>query len=386
MIARSRNHLVELLGGRMGRVSTDGTGEARRAGNLVPLKTYLIEGRGPIPPDPDEAPDPLAALVEITEDPVLRGAYATRLHRAEDPDLASVELVHDGEVREFVYADCADPRHWLLHTFAASRLADRFVATLAAARSGVGRAILPGEFLEAAAALGSTLALTLRHERQDLEPDAGGSGGDFVKARIWGTRAGSLLSLVRVPGAFAEGVALSTVQVRHRPEAGDGGAFCVDDLSWNGRIVARGTSLRAHLELTAALQECYALQIATIESLDAGPIGETDGIVLGRSLALHLTRPIRRLERLCRMVFSSAHPFRLWGIPVVRGRECVSVAAVDLNLGQPVWFEFTPTFIRLFLPRETSGGTVVRFYTNLQHHLDPRVRLVDHDEREVFQL
>ena len=370
----------------MWRASADGTGGTRRAGNAMPMKTYLIEGRGPGAPDPDEDLDPLATLVEITAAPMLRRTYATRLHRADDPDLATIELVHDGDLSTFVYADCADPRHWLLHTFAASRLADRFVARLAAARSGVGRAILPGEFLEAAAALGSTLALTLRHERHKPGSKAGGSNSDFVKARVWGTRAGSLLSLARSREAFADGIALSTVQVRHRIEAENGAVFCIDDLNWNGRIVARGTSFGAHMELTDALQRCYARQITRIESLAAGPIGETDGVRLGRYVALHLTSPIRRLERLCRVMFSSARPFRLWGIPVVRGRECVSVAAVDLNLGQPVWFEFTPTFIRLFLPRETSGGAVVRFYTNLQHHLDPRVRLVDHDERAVFQL
>ena len=64
----------------------------------------------------------------------------------------------------------------------------------------------------------------------------------------------------------------------------------------------------------------------------------------------------------------------------------MSVAAVDLNFGQRLAFEFTPEFVRVFLPGETSGGTVVRFYTTIQHHLDPRVRLLDQDEREVFQL
>ncbi|MDE2677074.1 MAG: hypothetical protein OXI76_04110 [Gemmatimonadota bacterium] len=385
MIARSRSHLAAILEGQIRRVSRDGTGDARRSGEAVPVKTYLMEGRGPVPPKAGDHRGPFVTLAEMAADPVLRGMYSTRVHPADDPDLATIEIAQDDE-RAFVYVDWADSRHWLLHTFAMSRLADRFVSNLAAARRGVGRAALPGEFLENAAALGSTVALTLGQERRVFEPGASRGASDFVKARIWGTRAGRLLSLVRVPGALEEGIALSTIQVKHQPDAGDDSVFCLDDLRWDGRIITRGTSLQAHLELTAALQGCYARQVQRLESLHAVRMNGRDGILHGRSLTLHLTRPIRHLERFCRMVFSSANPFLLWGMPVVRGPDSVSVAAVDLNFGQGLAFEFTPEFIRLFLPRDTSGGTVVRFYTNLQHHLDPRVRLLDQDECEIFQL
>ena len=386
MIARSRSHLVSLLEGHIGRVPPDGTEGADRPGKAVPIKTYLLEGRGPVPPKTGEHPAPLVTLAEIATDPVLREMYSTRVHPAEDPDLATIEVAREADERTYVYVDWADPRHWLLHTFAKSRLADRFVSNFAAARRGVGRAALPGEFLEQAAALGSTVALTLGHERRVLEPGAGRGASDFVKAHVWGTQAGRLLSLVRVPGAFAEGIALSTVRVRHQPDGGDESVFCLDDLRWDGRIIMRGTSFQAHLELTSALQGCYARQVARIESLHAIRMNGRDGIMRGRSLTLHLTRPIRHLERFCRMVFASANPFLLWGLPVVRGPDSVSVAAVDLNFGQGLAFEFTPEFVRLFVPGETSGGAVVRFYTNLQHHLDPRVRLLDQDKREVFQL
>ena len=386
MIARSRNHLVSLLESHIGRIPVDGTGEARRSAEAVPVKTYLLEGRGPVPPKAGDHQGPLVTVAEMAADPVLRERYSTRVHPAEDRDLATIEVAHHDGTRAFVYVDFADPRHWLLHTFAMSRLADRFVSSFAGTRRGVGRVALPGEFLETAAALGSTVAMTLDHERRVFEPGADRGASDFVKARIWGTQAGRLLSLVRVPGAFAEGIALSTVRVKHHPDVGDDSVFCLDDLRWDGRIITRGTSFQAHLELTAALQGCYARQVRRIESLHAVRMNGPDGIMRGRSLTLHLTRPIRHLERFCRMVFSSANPFLLWGLPVVRSPGSVSVAAVDLNFGQGLAFEFTPEFVRLFLPGRTSGGTVVRFYTNLQHHLDPRVGLLDQDNREVFQL
>lgn len=385
MIARSRSHLSSILESHIGGAPAEGVDGDRRHPEAVPIKTYLMEGHGPVPPKSGKHQDPLVTLAEMVTDPVLRETYSTRVHRAEDPDLATIEIAHDGGVREFVYVDWSDSRHWLLHTFAVSRLADLFVSRLAAARRGVGRSALPGEFLERAAAMGSTVAVALGQQRHVFEPGAG-RASDFVKARVWGTRASALLSLVRAPGAFAEGVAVSTVQVRHQPNGGDDGLFCLSDMRWDGRIIARGTSFGAHLELTASLQRCYACQVARIESVHAIRMQGRDGILRGRSLTLHLARPIRHLERFCRMVFSSANPFLLWGLPVARGPDSVSVAAVDLNFGQRLGFEFTPEFVRVFLPGETSGGTVVRFYTTIQHHLDPRVRLLDQDEREVFQL
>lgn len=386
MIARSRSHLISILESRIGSLPAERTGEPRPPAEAVPIKTFLMEGRGPVPPKAGNQPGPLVTLAEMATDPVLRAMYSTRVHLGEDPDLATVEIAHGEGERAFVYVDCADPRHWLLHTFAKSGLADRFVWNLAAVRRGVGRAALPGEFLEEAARLGDTVALSLDHERRVVEPGADRGASEFVKARIWGTRADRVLSLVRVPGAFTEGIALTTVRVKHQPDEGDDNLFCVDDLRWDGRIIARGTSFQAHLELTAALQRCYARQVARLESLHAVRMNGADGIMNGRSLTLHLARPIRHLERFCRMAFSSARPFQLWGLPLVRGPDSVSVTGVDLNFGQALAFEFTPEFIRLFLPKETSGGTVVRFYTNLQHHLDPRVRLLDRDEREVLQL
>lgn len=389
MIARSRSHLVSLLENRIRRSHADAPAGSRRPGNAVPVKTYLVEGRGPTPREPAQAGDddsPLGALAEMTGDTALRQAFGTRVHSSEDPDLATIEFTQDGGPGGHVYVDFADPRYWLLHTFAVSRLADRFVSALASVRSGVGRATLPGEFLGTAASLGSTIALTLEHERRVFAPGGGSGASDFLRARIWGTRAARLLSLARRPGNFAEGMALSTVQVKYQLDGGDDGRFCVDDMRWDGRIMTRGTSFLAHRQLTEAIQACYRRQVARIESLHSLRIEQGDRVLRGRSLAVHLTRPIQNLERFCRMVFSSASPFLLWGRPVMRGPHCAGVAGVDLNFGQQLAFEFTPEFIRLFLPGNTSGGTVLRFYTNLQRRLDPRVRLLDQEEREVLEL
>ena len=387
MIAQSRKHLASFLEGHMRRVYSDGAGASRRSGDSVPIKTYLIEGRGPVAQDPDDDSGPVGALNGITRERALSEVYGPRVHTADSPDLATIEVRHDENTRLFIYADCRDPRFWLLHTFAPSRIADRFVSRFVAARRDVGRTSLPGELLQMVAAMGSTVAVSLDHERRNIGPGARRAGAyDLVKARIWGTHPGQLLSLIRKLGSFADGIALSTVQVRYVPEDRNDTIFCQDDIRYDGRMITRGTSFAAHMTLAEALRESYARQVDRIESRHAVRMEGDDGIHGGRSLALRLTRPIRDLERFSEMVFSSASPFLLWGLPVRRGRNCVAANAVDLNLGHRLHFELTPEFIRVFIPGESSGGTVVRFYTNLQHHLDPQVRLLDQDEHDVLQL
>lgn len=385
MIAQSRSHLASFMDGHMNRVQGGVRNASGHPGDAVPIKTYLIEGSGPIP-DPDDLVGPFGTLGRMTQDNILGARLALKLHPSADPDLSTITGTPAGGAPVFAYVDYADPRFWLVHTFAPSRLADRFMAMLVTAHRDVGRAALSSEFLEATARMGATVALSLDHECRIVEQDTPGVGTpEFVRARVWGTEAKRVLGLRQQLGAFSDGIALSQIRLRYTPEGAGEGRFCLDDVRFDGRMITRGTSFAAHRALAEALRASYAGQIERIESRHRVRLQDRDGVLLGRSMALYLTTPVRDLHGLCEAVFSSANPFLLWGLPVKRAENSVYVQAVDLNLGHRLDFEFTPDLIRVFIPKETSGGTVARFYTNLQRHLDPRVRLVDQDENEVLQ-
>lgn len=384
MIAKSRSHLASYLDGHMNRVRNGASGASGHPGDGVPIKTYLIEGLGPVP-DPDDVVGPFGTLGRIALDPAFRARYAPRVHPSADADLATIKGIEDGDTPVSVYVDYADPRFWLLHTAAPVGSADRFISMLVAAHRNVGRAALTSESLAAVAEMGATVALSLDHERQIVEPAApGAEPTEFVKARVWGTQAGRVTALMRQFGTLSEGIALSQIRTRYSPAEED--RFCLSDVRFDGRMVTRGNSFAALESLAGAIRENYSRQVGRIETNHRVRLEDGDGVLLGRSLAFHLTRPIPDLHRLCGSVFSTANPYLMWGLPVPRGPGSVSARGVDLNLGHRADFEFTPEFIRLFIPRETSGGVVKRFYANLQRHLDPGVRLLDQDEHEILQL
>lgn len=384
MIAKSRSHLASCLDGHMNRVQNGASDASGRSGSGVPIKTYLIEGRGP-DPDPDDLVGPFGTLGRIALDPAFLERYSPRVHPSSDADLATIAGRQDGDCPVFVYADYADPRFWLLHTTAPGRSADRFISMLVAAHRGVGRAALTSESLAAVADMGATVALSLDHERQVVERDAPGAGpSEFVKARVWGTQARRVTALMRQFDTLSEGIALSQIRTRHSPDGED--RFCLSDVRFDGRIVTRGNSFAALESLAGTIRANYNRHVERIETHHRVRLEDREGVLLGRSLALHLTCPVPDLHQLCRTVFSTARPYLIWGLPVRRGPGSVSARGVDLNLGHRVDFEFTQEFIRLFIPRGTSGGVVKRFYANVQRHLDPRVRLLDQDEHEILQL
>lgn len=385
MIAKSRKHLASFMNGHMNRVPDDDPDASGGPAGTAPIKTYLIEGCGPLP-DPDDVVGPFGTLGRIAQDRDFMDQFAARLHPSGDPDLVTVKAVYRGSRPVFVYVDFSDPRFWLIHTSAPSKIADRFASMFVAAHQDVGRTAFCSEFLAATAEMGSAVALSLDHERligQEDSPEAGPP--EFVKARVWGTGSELVTALMRQLGSLSEGIALSQIRLRYSPDGHDSGLFCVNDVRSDGRMITRGTSFAAHESMARSLRTRYARQVAGIESLHRIRLEDRDGVVLGHSLALHPADPVRNLKGLCERVLSSANPFLLWGLPVRRGDNCFCARAVDLNLGQRIDLEFTPDFIRLFVPRRTSGGAVLRFYSNLQHHLDPRVQMLNQEGHEILQ-
>ena len=98
-----------------------------------------------------------------------------------------------------------------------------------------------------------------------------------------------------------------------------------------------------------------------------------------------LDRPISNLEVFCESIFSSGEPFRLWGVPTRLAKDFYRVQALDLHMGTPLQFEIGPQFLRVYLPVGSCGNSVVRLYTNLQHHYDSLIQAQDGDGRRVFE-
>lgn len=287
-----------------------------------------------------------------------------------------------------LYVDASDARFWLAHSMDHSTAVDWVVDRLTSVTPDLDTAWLPVALLEEMAQKGSFRGLGLDYDRRpflDCDDDDA-EGVSYFKMQLWGNRAHDVLARLRQDGAFPHETTLAKVKVKSWLDGHDG-AFTVDDVKFNGKVTARGTSFQCHNNLVTDLYRRYAAMIGAIEAVGRVRWEYDDSRARLRGTPVHLHIPKHGLDPadLCARLFTCGSPFRLWGLPVPISPDYYRVCAVDLHVGHALDFEVSPEWVRVYLGPETCGNTVVRLLTNLQHSLDARTEARIHG-RSISEL
>jgi len=378
--------MAQLLNERMTRTYTTLSERQELEPDTSLVKTYLLEAHLPESGKPAGS-EALAevALAERTFGRVSR----TRVHRADEPALLSVETTVRNE-HVVMYLDFTNPRYWLLHSMGSSNAMDWLIDRLVTASPELDRAWIPADLLERVSAMGSFRGLSLDYDRRvvpDVDFQSPAAPVEFLKMQLWGNKAGDILRILREQEAFPHETTLAKVKVKFWLSGEVDGEFSLDDIKYDGKVTARGTSFQSHIALVSHVYEAYAQQIGKLEESYALGAYESDGRLSleGAPVNLLLDRPISNLEIFCESIFSCGEPFRLWGVPTRLAEDFYRVQAIDLHVGSPLQFEIAPQFLRVYLPAGSCGNSVVRLYTNLQHHYDSLIRAEEGDGRRVFE-
>ena len=218
--------------------------------------------------------------------------------------------------------DASDTRFWLLHSVSKSVAADRILQRVIANDSRLDSAWLPMQLLEQVAEMGFFRGLGLDYDRREV-PDVDFNSPDapveFLKMQLWGnSRARDVLRVLRGPNAFADATTLSKVRVKHwHDPAIDQDSFSLDDVKWDGKITARGTSFQSHINLVTTLYRAYATKIKGFgadlryETARGANPKKAPSSVSGEPLNITFGRPIADIEKFLDTVFSGSEPFRL---------------------------------------------------------------------------
>jgi len=385
MIARDRHQMAQILSDRMTRTYTTLSERQELEPDTSLVKTYMVEAHLSASAEPSQAQN----LARSAFSPAAFGkASHVKIYTSGEPTLLSVEATVKSE-QVTIYVDFTNSRYWVLHSMASSDAADWMIDRLVSSGPDLDRAWLPADFLESISQLGSFRGLNLDYDRRvvpDVDFQSPHVPVEFLKMQLWGNKAGDVLEILRKKGAFPHETTLSKVKVKFSLDEATNEEFSLDDIKYDGKVTARGTSFLSHIGLVSRVYETYAEQIQNLEkkyALRRNTCGDRLSLE-GSPINFLFDRPIANLEVFSQCLFSCGEPFRLWGVPLRLADDFFRVNAVDLHVGSPLQFEIAPDFMRVYLPTGSCGNTIVRLYTNLQHHYDSLVRAVDGDERNVF--
>ncbi len=386
MIVKDRRQMAQLLNERMTRTYTALSERQELEPDTSLVKTYLLEAHLPESAEPAHA---FALAERLFSWKAFGRKSPTQFHRADEPTLGSVETKVKNE-RLVIYVDFTNPRYWRLHSMGSSNSMDWLIERLVRANPELDRAWLPADFLEHISGLGSFRGLNLDYDRRiipDVDFQSQEAPVEFLKMQLWGNKAGDVLRKLREKDAFPHETTLSKVKLKFWLNGDLNDEFSLDDIKYDGKVTARGTSFECHIGLVSHIYEAYAKEIRKLEERYAIRACERDGRLFLEGIPINFLfeRPILNLEIFCESIFSCGEPFRLWGVPISLPENFYRVQAVDLHVGGPLQFEISPEFMRVYLPAGSCGNSVVRLYTNLQHHYDSRIRAEDGDGRPIFE-
>lgn len=383
---QSRREMVQLLNDRMNKTYSILLERQELEPQTSLVKTYLVEAHLSENAVFEEVH---ALLTRNFAGDVIGERRNPMVHLTQDESLFTLTARYKREPIT-IFVDSSNPRFWWLHSMNSSVALDWLVDRLVRAGQDLDSAWIPMDLLEWASKRGSFRGLGLDYDRRlipDVDFEAPGAPVEFLKMQLWGNKADEVLRILRQEGAFPYETTLSKVKVKYWLSLDRDGEFSIDDVKYNGKVTARGTSFQSHVTFVSDLYRRYAGVIRTIEERFFLNWSLTDGRLdlRGEPVNFFFNRPIENLETFCTSLFSPFAPFRLWGVPIPLADDFYRVSAVDLHAGSRVDFEIAPEFIRAYLRDGSCGNSLVRLYTNLQHHYDAGIEAKDADGRRLFE-
>jgi hypothetical protein len=321
------------------------------------LKTYMMEAN--------------QGLASISKDPhLIIKKTETKL-----PEVSVLSLEYANAHATF-YVDTSDRRFWLLHT---NDLADDtrylFNRLVSSPTVAFDKAWFPTEMIQKIAGLPNNVFKGFGLEYQDFFAlnGQGEQPVEELRMRVSGSNSIDALEALRAKDKLRRSLSYSMLRVRR----GDWSNFVVEELTYDGRFMARGgSSIDDYVSLIEITGKMYRNTIEAIEKNSVG-VKEVEGrtLVEGQAFDFMLERKIENIDLFLENLVNSKNPFRLWGMQNKISKDFYQIIGIDLHTGDSINLEVTPSLIRIYLPKGSCGNTVLRLYTNLQHYFDSEIKL-----------
>ena len=296
MRVRNRLQMASLLGERMNGTYSALSELQELKPNTSLVKTYMLEAHLAENASHSE----VFGLVKssFTKD-TLGSEAAPRVIQCDDLSLTTLDLTLKGE-QISIFIDAVNPRFWLVHSMSSSALLDLLVERLIARSQGIDRAWLPAGLLEKVARMGSFRGLGLDYDRRKI-PDIDFEQEESVeslKMQLWGNKAWDILRILGGKDAFPHETTLAKVKVKFWLTTDRGEEFSLDDIKYDGKVTARGTSFESHISLVTDVYRAYREEVIRLEQEYAIKDREENGKLrlTGEPITFVFGRSIRDLS------------------------------------------------------------------------------------------
>ncbi len=268
--------------------------------------------------------------------------------------------------------DHLDERFWSVHTTAPTSVAAPYLKGVVEAWRELDWMWLPSDHLRDVWPGTHPVWLATDFSGRRLAP--GSDQLADLSFRVRGDAAERVLALVE--SEFGDAVSFSSVAIDAVDE--HWGAVA-EAISRDGRFVAHGDDFGFHQAIVQRVIGRYRHFVESVEKAALRWIELPQGgaRLEGAPIVLRFGRTIPDLVVFLERLFSAREPFRLWGIPQMTQEGVAEVEAVDLHVGQQLRFEITPAWMRVHLFNGGCGNTIARLVSNLQHHFDGTLSMVD---------
>jgi len=222
-----------------------------------------------------------------------------------------------------------------------------------------------------------TKSIGVQYRHGDVFPTT--DFGDSFSLRANGIPSDILYDLFTTDPRLSNLFALSSVGFKkiYRPDESLKPNLLLEDVYYQGKFTVKGTSIYEHISTVSDIRDKYERDLAIIENEYNISYPESGGgfTIKGAPLCIDFKKEIEDMELFIQTIFTAREPFRISGFDTKLESGTYLLSCLDLHNGDDFRLEVTPNWIRIYLPHDACGNTIMRFLCNLQRYYDANASL-----------
>ncbi len=287
-----------------------------------------------------------------------------------------VLIVRFKEERMVLYVDTIQGRFWKVYSIEESIALKNFIEQFTNTLLNIDSLWMPHQMIDDIEKNYTNVGFSIKF-KQEVMKDEELSQDEIsqLTMRLWSNGSKPARELINILEQNKYPVTKTSTRILNKQ---DEEVRFLDEVFYDGKItVSKGTGIEDHIQFVDDIIYSYHQKMDRIEE-DRMYLYSTEGGLKtnGYPFEIKFSRA-QNVEILADRLISPVKPFRTWGIIHNVEDDFMRIAGVDTHTGDKFDLDLMPDYARVYLPKGACGNLIFRLYTNIQHSLDPGVKISD---------